>query len=50
MFKIKDNTGSITTSFSDTVMLTRNVKEEVSPGVKLRLRVVKGDELEYTVE
>ncbi|KDR79933.1 hypothetical protein GALMADRAFT_136510 [Galerina marginata CBS 339.88] len=50
MIMAKNNTGHITTSFSDTVMLTRNIEEEVGAGTKLRLRLVKGREFEYTVE
>ena len=46
----RNKTGHITTSFSDTVILTRNVDEEVSAGAKLRLRGTEGGKLEYIFE
>jgi hypothetical protein len=43
------HTRQITTSFSDTIMVTRRV-EDMSADVKLRLRIVNGGEPEYTIE
>ena len=48
-----NNTGDITTSFSDTIILTRNLNvdadSDVSAGAKLRLRAPKDSKLEYTL-
>ena len=46
----RNNTGHITTSFSDTAILAGNVDEEVSAGEKLRLRVGENGKLEYIIE
>ena len=47
----RNNTSNITTSFSDTAFMMRNVVDkDVSPGSKLRLRAVKDGKLEYTLE
>jgi len=46
----RNNTGDITTSFSDTAILTRNLDEDVSAGAKLRLRAAEDGKLEYIVE
>ena len=45
----RNNTGHITTSFSDTAILAKNVDEDVPPGAKLRL-AGKDGELQYTLE
>jgi hypothetical protein len=37
-------------SFSNTVILTRNVDEDVSDGAKLRLRAADDGKLEYRVD
>jgi hypothetical protein len=50
MIIARNNTGDITTSFSNTVILTRNVDEDVSAGAKLRLRAAEDGKVEYTVE
>ena len=53
MIMARNNTTNITTSFSDTAFMTRNVMDkDVSSlaGVKLRLRAVKDSKLEYTLE
>ena len=46
----RNKTGDITTSFSDTAILMRNVDEDVSARAKLRLRAAEDGKLEYTVE
>jgi len=46
----RNKTSDITTSFSHTAIMTRNVDKDVSAGAKLRLRAVKGGEFEYTLE
>ena len=47
----RNNTSHITTSFSDTAFMMRNVVDkDVSTGAKLRLRAVTDDKLEYTLE
>jgi len=43
-----NNTGVITTSFWDTVILTRNVDGDVSSEAKLRLRAAEDGKLGYT--
>jgi hypothetical protein len=48
MIMARNNTGNITTSFSNMVVLTRNVDEDVSAREKLRLRVAEDGKLEYT--
>jgi hypothetical protein len=50
MIMARNNTGDITTSFSNTVILTRNVDEDVSAGAKLRLRAAEDGKLEYILE
>jgi len=50
MVMTNNNTGDITTSFSNTIILTRNVDEDFSGRVKLRLRAVEDGKLEYTLE
>lgn len=45
-----NRTGDITTSFSDTVILMRNVDADVSAGEKLRLRAADDGKLGYTLE
>jgi hypothetical protein len=50
MMMARNNTGHITTSFSDTVTLMRNMDEEVSAGAKLRLRAAEDGKLEYILE
>jgi hypothetical protein len=45
----RNNTGDITTSFWDTVILTRNVDGDVSSGAKLRLRAAEDGKLGYTL-
>ena len=50
MIMARIKTGQLTTSFSDTAILTRNVDEEVSVGAKLRLRAAKNGKLEYIFE
>jgi len=50
MIMVRNNTGDITTSFSDTAILMRNVDEEVPAGAKLRLRAAENGKLEYIVE
>jgi hypothetical protein len=50
MIMARNNTGHITTSFLDTVILTRNIYEHVSTGAKLRLRAAEDGKLEYTPE
>ena len=47
---VGNNTGDITTSFSDTAILMRNVEEGVSAGAKLRLRAAEDGKLQYIVE
>jgi hypothetical protein len=44
-----NKTGHITTSFSDTLILTRNSDGGVSTGEKLRLRAANDGKFEYTV-
>lgn len=46
----RNKTGHITTSFSDTAILARNMDEEVSAGVNLRLRVAEDVKIEYILE
>ena len=47
----RNNTSNITTSFSDTAFMMRNVVDkDVSAGSKLRLRTVKDGKLEYELE
>ena len=47
----RNNTSHITTSFSDTAFMMRNVVDkDVSTGAKLRLRAVTDGKLEYTLE
>jgi len=46
----RNRTGDITTSFSDTAILIRNVDEDGLTGEKLRLRAAEDGKLEYTVE
>ena len=51
MIMARNNTSNITTSFSDTAFMMRNVVDrDVSAGTKLRLRAVKDGKLEYTLE
>jgi hypothetical protein len=50
MIMARNNTGDITTSFSNTIILTRNVDEDVSAGAKLRLRAAEDGNLEYRLE
>lgn len=45
-----NRTGDITTSFSDTAILMRNVDADVSAGEKLRLRAADDGKLGYTLE
>jgi len=49
---VKNNTGQITTSLSDTVILMRNMGEDISTGAKLRLRLRASEDgkLKYTIE
>jgi hypothetical protein len=49
MIMARNNTGHITTSFSDTIILTRNLDDDVSAGAKLRLRAANDGKLEYTL-
>ena len=50
MVMARNNTGHITTSFSDTAFMMRNVVDkDVSAGAKLRLRAVKDGKLEYAL-
>ena len=46
----RNNTGDITTSFWDTVALTRNVDADVSTRAKLMLRAAEDGKLEYILE
>jgi hypothetical protein len=46
----RNNTGQITTSFSDTVILMRKMAEEISTGAKLRLGAAEDGKLEYILE
>jgi hypothetical protein len=41
----RNNTGNITTSFSDTPILMRNMNEDFPAGAKLRLRAAEDDKL-----
>jgi hypothetical protein len=50
MIMARNNTGAITTSFSDTAILMRNMDEEVSAGAKLRLKAAEDGKLEYILE
>jgi hypothetical protein len=50
MIMARNNTGDITTSFSDTAILMRNVDEGFSAGAKLRLRAAEDGKLGYTLE
>ena len=50
MIMARNNTGDVTTSFSDTAILTRNVDADVSAGAKLRLRAAEDGKLEYIFE
>jgi len=45
----RNRTGDITTSFWDTVILTRNVDGDISSGAKLRLRAAENGKLGYTL-
>jgi len=46
----RNQTADITTSFSDTAILMRNVDGDVLAGEKLRLRVAEDGKLGYTFE
>jgi len=46
----RNQTGGITTSFSDTAILMQNVNGDISDGEKLRLRVAEDGKLGYAVE
>ena len=48
----RNNTSDITTLFSDTALMTRNVVDEEVSGGKFRLRMIKDGKLdpEYTLE
>jgi len=46
----RNNTGDITTLFSHTALLTRNLGEDVSAGGKIRLRSAEDGKLEYILE
>jgi hypothetical protein len=48
MMMARNNTGDITTSFSDTATLMKNV--DVSAGEMLRLRAAEDGELGYIIE
>lgn len=48
MIMVRNNTGGVTTSFSDTAILIRNVDEDVLAGEKLRLRAAGDGKLGYT--
>jgi len=50
MIMVRNNTGDVTTSFWDTVILTRNVDGDVSSAAKLRLKVAEDGKLRYTLE
>jgi hypothetical protein len=50
MIMARNNTGDITTSFSHTAILTRNVDEDVPAGVKLRLRAERDGKMGYILE
>jgi len=50
MIMAKNNTGQITSYFSDIAISTRNVDEDVPAGAKLRLRAERDGKLEYTLE
>jgi hypothetical protein len=50
MIMVRNNTGDITTSFCDTVILTRNLDGDIASGAKLRLRVAEDGKLEYILE
>jgi hypothetical protein len=50
MIMMKNKTGNITTSFSDTANLTKNVDEADSTGGKFRLRAAEGGKHEYKLE
>jgi hypothetical protein len=47
MIMARNNIGDITTSFSDTAILTRKMDGDVSAGAKLRLRTAEDGKLEY---
>jgi len=47
---VKNHTGDITTSFWDTVILTRSVDGDVSSEEKLRLRAAEDGKLKYILE
>jgi hypothetical protein len=49
MIMARNNTGHITTSFSDTAILAKIVDEDVPAGAKLRL-AEKDGKLQYTLE
>jgi len=49
MIMARNNTGDITTSFWDTVILTRNMDGDISSGAKLRLRAAEDGKLRYTL-
>jgi len=45
MIMARNNTGDITTSFSDTAIPMRNLDEDFSAGAKLRLRAAEDGKL-----
>jgi hypothetical protein len=49
MIMARNNTGDITTSFSDTVILTRNLDGDVSGGEKVMLRAAEDGKLGYNM-
>jgi hypothetical protein len=48
MIMVRNNPGGVTTSFSDTAILIRNVDEHALAGEKLRLRAAEDGKLGYT--
>jgi len=50
MIMARNRTADITTSFWDTIILTRNVDGDVSSGAKLRLRAAEDGKFGYAVE
>jgi hypothetical protein len=50
MIMARTNTGDITTSFSNTIILTKNVDQDVSAGAKLRLKEAEDGKFEYILE
>ena len=50
MIMARNNTGDITTSFSDTAILMRKVDENVSTRATFRLRAAEDGKLEYTLK